>query len=50
MASCLNGCLIKSFKFSFEKNCKFTTSDKNELKGAEEYTDKKVPIIFGNRM
>ena len=50
MPSRLKGCYIKMFQFSFEKNGKFTKLDKNDQKGAEEFMEKKGPIILGNRM
>ena len=50
MASCLSGRDIKMFKFCLEKNCKCIELHKNVQKGAEEYTEKKVPNIFGKRM
>ena len=57
MASRLNGRYIKMFKFSLEKNGKCAKLEKkNEQKkkkkknGAEEYTEKKVPIISGKQL
>ena len=51
MTSCLNGLYMKMFKFSFEKKLNVQIWTKNEQEnGAEEYMEKKVSIIFGNRM
>ena len=48
MPSRLNRCCIKMFEFSFEKNVQNWT--KTNKKRAEEYMEKKVPIILGNRI
>ena len=50
MASRLNGRCFSMLDFSFEKNGKCIKLDKTNKKGAEEYTEKKVPIILGNRI
>ena len=50
MALRLTGGYIKMFEFWFEKNGSCTKLDQTNKMGAEGYKEKKVPIIFGNRM